>query len=67
VCDRGSTHQRYQQQILEEEYALWGVTRPVSDERDTVREEAIYQQADAITVPSHFVAQSFVQMGVPAE
>jgi glycosyltransferase involved in cell wall biosynthesis len=67
ICDRGSTHQRYQQQIIEEEYALWGVTRPVSDERDTVREEAIYRQADAITVPSSFVARSFVEMGVSAE
>lgn len=67
ICDRGSTHQRYQQQIVEEEYALWGVTRPVSDERDTVREEAIYRQADAITVPSSFVMRSFVAMGVPRE
>ncbi|MGC9197402.1 MAG: glycosyltransferase [Acidobacteriaceae bacterium] len=67
VCDRGSTHQRFQQQIVEEEYARWGVTQPVSDERDTVREEAIYKQADAITVPSSFVLQSFVEMGVPVE
>jgi glycosyltransferase involved in cell wall biosynthesis len=67
ICDRGSTHQRYQQRIVEEEYAIWGVTRPVSDERDTVREEAIYRQANAITVPSSFVLRSFVEMGVPAE
>jgi alpha-maltose-1-phosphate synthase len=67
ICDRGSTHQRYQQQIVEEEYAIWGVTRPVSDERDTLREEAIYRQANAITVPSSFVARSFVEMGVAAE
>jgi len=67
ICDRGSTHQRYQQQIVEEEYAIWGVTLPVSDERDTIREEAIYLQANAITVPSSFVARSFVEMGVPAE
>ena len=67
ICDRGSTHQRYQQQIVEEEYALWGVTQPVTDERDTLREEAIYRQANAITVPSSFVARSFVEMGVPAE
>jgi starch synthase len=67
LCDRGSTHQRYQQNLVEEEYALWGVDRPVSDERDTVREEAIYAQADAITVPSTYVARSFVAMGVPAE
>jgi glycosyltransferase involved in cell wall biosynthesis len=34
--------------------------------RDTVREEAIYAQANAITVASSFVARSFVEMGVPA-
>jgi starch synthase len=67
VCDLGSTHQRYQKDLVEEEYAIWGVDRPVSDERDTVREEAIYAQADAITVPSSYVARSFVEMGVPAE
>ena len=67
ICDRGSTHQRFQQQIVEEEYAIWGVTRPVSDERDTLREEAIYKQANAITVPSSFVLRSFVEMGVAEE
>ena len=66
LCDRGSTHQRYQQELVEDEYARWGVDRPVSDIRDTEREEAIYQQADAITVPSTYVAQSFLEMGVPA-
>jgi alpha-maltose-1-phosphate synthase len=66
VCDRGSTHQRYQENIVAEEYRRWGVERQVSDERDTVREEAIYAQADAITVPSSVAARSFVEMGVPA-
>jgi alpha-maltose-1-phosphate synthase len=66
VCDRGSTHQRYQENIVMEEYRRWGVERQVSDERDTVREEAIYTQADAITVPSSVAARSFVEMGVPA-
>ena len=67
VCDRGSTHQRFQQQLVEEEFALWGVDRPVSDPRDTAREEAIYAQADAITVGSSFGVRSFTAMGVPAE
>jgi glycosyltransferase involved in cell wall biosynthesis len=48
-----------------EEYGLWGVRRPSSDPRDTVREEAIYAGADAITVPSQAAARSFVEMGVP--
>jgi starch synthase len=67
LCDRGSTHQRFQQEIVEEEYAIWGVDRPVSDVRDTLREEAIYAQADAITVGSSFGKRSFVEMGVEAE
>jgi glycosyltransferase involved in cell wall biosynthesis len=66
VCDRGSTHQRFQQDILSGEYARWGVDRPISDPRDTAREEAIYTQADAITVPSGIALRSFLQMGVPA-
>jgi glycosyltransferase involved in cell wall biosynthesis len=66
ICDRGSTHQRFQQDILSQEYALWGVDRPISDHRDTAREEAIYAQADAITVPSSIAMRSFLQMGVPA-
>jgi starch synthase len=63
-CDRGSSHQRYQEEILLEEYRIWGVDLPVSDPRDTVREEAIYEEADAIVVPSSFAARSFVEMGV---
>jgi starch synthase len=66
ICDRGSTHQRFQEQIVAEELALWGVDRQASDERDTLREEAIYAQADAITVPSSAAARSFVRMGIPA-
>ncbi|MEO6817318.1 MAG: glycosyltransferase [Edaphobacter sp.] len=67
ICDRGSSHQRYQEQVVNEEYKRWGVDRPISDIRDTLREEQIYELADAITVPSRFAARSFVEMGIPAE
>jgi glycosyltransferase involved in cell wall biosynthesis len=67
ICDRGSTHQRYQDRIVSEEFRLWGVDLPVSDVRDTLREEKIYETADAITVPSSFAARSFVEMGLPEE
>lgn len=66
LCDRGSSHQRYQEAIVSAEYRRWGITTPVSDIRDTLREEAIYEVADAITVPSHFAARSFVEQGIPA-
>ena len=67
ICDRGSTHQRYQEQIVSEEYRRWNVSHPVSDPRDTLREEQIYAVANAITVPSSFARRSFVELGVPAE
>lgn len=65
VCDRGSTHQRFQEQIVAEEFQRWGAERRVSDPRDTAREEAIYAVADAITVPSSVARRSFLAMGVP--
>jgi glycosyltransferase involved in cell wall biosynthesis len=67
ICDRGSSHQRYQEQIVSEEYRRWRVTRPVTDMRDIVREEKIYEMSDAISVPSSFAARSFVESGLPAE
>jgi alpha-maltose-1-phosphate synthase len=67
VCDRGSSHQRYQERIVAEEYRRWGVERPVSDVRDIVREEKIYSVADMITVPSSFAARSFLEEGLAPE
>jgi alpha-maltose-1-phosphate synthase len=67
VCDRGSSHIRFQDQILAEEYRIWGVERPPS-ERDTIkRAETEYEQADAITVPSTFARKTFLEMGIPVE
>jgi alpha-maltose-1-phosphate synthase len=67
ICDRGSSHQRYQAEIVADEFRRWGLAAPSNDVRDIVREEAIYEQADAITVPSSFSRRSFVAQGVPAE
>jgi len=65
ICDRGSSHQRFQETILQEEHCRWPVPKPQSDERDNLREEEIYARADAITVPSSFAARSFLAMGIP--
>ena len=64
ICDRGSSHQRYQEVLLEEEHSRWPVAATTPDSRDTEREEKIYRMADAITVPSTFAARSFYAMGV---
>ncbi len=67
ICDRGSTHQRFQHEIVAEEHKLWGLPAPEFDERLMLREETIYATADAITVPSTATVRSFVAMGVPQE
>jgi alpha-maltose-1-phosphate synthase len=67
ICDRGSTHQRWQERIVSDEYRRWGVDLPVSDIRDTVREEEIYEVADGITVASSFARRSYIEEGVAAE
>lgn len=66
VCDRGSTHQRFQTALLRAEYVRWHVAPEPEKLHITLREEAIYEAADAITVPSQVARRSFVQMGVPA-
>lgn len=67
ICDRGSTHQRFQQEVVWGEYARWGVPLEREPPHIVAREEAIYAVADAITVPSSVAARSFVAMGVAAE
>lgn len=67
ICDRGSTHARYQWRLLSEEHRRWGAPLDIYDPRDTEREEKQYAQADCIVVPSSFAARSFVAEGIPAQ
>src|SRR3984957_12090716 len=64
VCDRGSSHIRCQSEILREEYERQGVSFPGVDPRVMDAEEAEYDLADAITVPSQFVRDSFLSKGI---
>lgn len=64
LCDRGSSHIRYQDQILTAEYARQGQVFIGVDPRVIAKEEQEYAAADMITVPSSFVKQSFLEMGV---
>jgi starch synthase len=65
VCDRGSTHIRYQDRLLREEHDRWGLRFDGVDPRAIAGEEAEYSEADCITVPSTFALESFVAQGVP--
>ncbi len=67
ICDRGSTHQRFQEAVMAEEYRRWGVAPPPPTPHIAQREEEIYATADAITVPSTVAQRSFVEMGVAEE
>jgi len=65
VCDRGSSHILYQEEILREEYERWGVHFRPFDRRIVERELQEYEECDLITVPSTFAFRSFVERGVP--
>jgi alpha-maltose-1-phosphate synthase len=67
VCDRGSAHIVYQDEILAEEFAKQGLPyQPIpkwaiQDELDE------YAMADLITVPSYFAYKSFIDKGMAPE
>ncbi len=68
ICDRGSTHIRYRAELVEEEHLRWNVPEGSQDDpRDLAREEAIYEAADAVTVPSTYSWQTYIERGIPAE
>lgn len=66
VCDRGSSHIRFLEQIMAEEHERWSLPYSCIDPRVIEREEAEYELADRITVPSGFVYDSFIGQGVSA-
>jgi len=65
LCDRGSSHIRYQDRLLAEEHGRHGISYVSIDRRVIDKEEAEYEMADAILVPSEFVRRSFIAEGVP--
>lgn len=65
ICDRGSSHIRFQNTALTEEYSRWGFNFPGVNPKIIEKEESEYEISDLITVPSEYVRQSFIKMGVP--
>ncbi len=66
VCDRGSTHIRHHDEVLRAEHLRFGMPFAGIDPRIIEREEAEYDAAHLITVPSSFVRDTFINRGVPA-
>lgn len=67
LCDRGSTHHRWQIRTIGEEFARWGLAMPTAWSARTERECEEYAGADRVVVPSDFVKNTFVEEGVSAE
>lgn len=65
VCDRGSSHILFQDDLLAAEYARWGVPYRPIDRRVVERELQDYRECDLIFVPSTFARRSFLEKGVP--
>lgn len=65
VCDRGSSHIAYQDDLLREEFERWGMPYHGTDTRAIEKEQSEYEECDLITVPSEFVRRSFIERGIP--
>jgi len=67
VVERGSSHVLAQKEILEEEYARFGIRKKVVDERVVEKSVQEYEAADYISIPSSFVRRTFLEKGIPEE
>jgi alpha-maltose-1-phosphate synthase len=67
ICDRGSTNRAFQNRLLREEFLRWNQPYNLEEAREMAREKAIYEQADAIVVPSHVALRSFLAEGYAPE
>lgn len=64
ICDRGSSHIQFQNDILREEYFKLGIPYRPIDPRVIERELMEYEECDVIFVPSRFVQRSFTERGI---
>ncbi len=66
ICDRGSTHVAYGDDLMADEFRRWNLpfrrTHPAFIERECVE----YDIADRIVVPSSVARRSYIERGVPA-
>ena len=67
VLERGSAHIVEQTELLVQEYAKWGLRFGETPQMIIDREQAEYEVADYIAVPSQFVRRSFIDRGVPEQ
>ena len=64
ILERGSTHIKYQDKILHEEYKQFNRKFNI-DSRVIQKELREYEECDFISIPSNFVRDTFIEYGVP--
>jgi glycosyltransferase involved in cell wall biosynthesis len=63
ICERGSTHIKFQKEILQEEYKKFNIKFKFNEE-EIEKEIKEYNLADYISVPSNFSKKTFLENGV---
>jgi glycosyltransferase involved in cell wall biosynthesis len=63
ICERGSTHIKFQKEILQEEYKKFNIKFKLNEE-EIEKEIKEYNLADYISVPSNFSKKTFLENGV---
>jgi glycosyltransferase involved in cell wall biosynthesis len=61
ILERGSSHPKFTQAILEEEYNLQGIGGYINPEK--YNDQSEYEEADYIVIPSSFVKRTFIDAG----
>jgi alpha-maltose-1-phosphate synthase len=64
ICDVGSTHIKFQNNLLRKEFLNFGLKYFETDKRLIEKESAEYEECDFIIVPSNFVKNSFISEGI---
>ena len=64
ICDRGSSHIKFQNEILKNEYNELKIPYNEISKETIYREQEEYNEADIISVPSTFVFNSFLKKGI---
>ncbi len=67
ICDKGSTHIEFQDEILREEFLRYGKRFKGVYKKRIIKEVEEYEICDFITVPSKFVFNSFIKKGIAKE
>jgi starch synthase len=67
ISDRGSTHRRFQAEIVAEEYRRWNLPHIPEDPFDMAREDELYGCSDHIVVPSQAARRTFLDRGFDPE